>query len=118
SIAAGVIFTLPALLMLEYWNGFPFLPTFAIALAGGILGVLFTIPLRRALILEADLQFPEGVATAEVLKAGTEGGEGAKFIGIAAAAGALLKLCQTGFRLVADSASGSVTAGRSIFGIG
>src|SRR5690554_5565516 len=78
SLAAGAIFTLPALIMLHYWQGFPFLATMAITLTGGILGVLFTIPLRRALIIEADLQFPEGVATAEVLKAGSEGGEGAK----------------------------------------
>ena len=55
SLAAGIIFTLPALIMLQYWNGFPFLPTMAVALCGGVLGVLFTIPLRRALILEANL---------------------------------------------------------------
>ena len=118
SLAAGVIFTLPALLMLQYWQGFPFMATMAIALTGGILGVLFTIPLRRALILEADLQFPEGVATGEVLKAGTEGGEGAKYIAIAGAAGAALKLFQTGFRLVGDAAEGALTFGRSIFGYG
>ncbi|MGI9175395.1 MAG: OPT family oligopeptide transporter [Rhodothermales bacterium] len=118
SLAAGVIFTLPALVMLQYWQGFPFLPTMAVALSGGVLGVLFTIPLRRALILEADLAFPEGVATGEVLKAGTEGGEGVKSIAVAGVAGAVLKLCQTGFGFVASAASGSVTVGRSIFGIG
>ena len=118
SLAAGVIFTLPALVMLQYWQGFPFLQTMAVALCGGILGVLFTIPLRRALILEADLTFPEGVATGEVLKAGTEGGEGVKGIAVAGIAGALLKLCQTGFGFIASAASGSVTVGRSIFGIG
>ena len=119
SLAAGVIFTLPALIMLDYWqNGFEFLPTMAIALCGGILGVLFTIPLRRALIIEARLQFPEGVATAEVLKAGEEGGEGAKLIGIAGVAAALLKLTQTGFKFISGSITGSVTAGRSVFGIG
>lgn len=118
SLAAGVIFTLPALVMLQYWQGFPFLPTMAIALCGGILGVLFTIPLRRALILEADLTFPEGVATGEVLKAGTEGGEGVKSIAVAGIAAAVLKLCQTGFQFVASSAAGTVTVGRSIFGFG
>lgn len=118
SLAAGVIFTIPALVMLNYWADFRFIPTMAIALCGGILGVLFTIPLRRALIIEAQLQFPEGVATGEVLKAGTEGGAGAKLIGVAAAAGAVLKLSQTGFRLVADGASGAFTAGRAIFGYG
>lgn len=118
SLAAGAIFTLPALIMLHYWQGFPFLATMAITLTGGILGVLFTIPLRRALIIEADLQFPEGVATAEVLKAGSEGGEGAKYIAIAGAAGALLKLGQTGLQIIGDSASGAVRIGRSIFGYG
>ena len=118
SLAAGVIFTLPALIMLRYWTGFEFLPTMAIALSGGILGVLFTIPLRRALIIEARLQFPEGVATAEVLKAGTEGGEGAKYIALAGVGGALLKLCQTGFKLVSGTASGAFTAGGAIFGYG
>ena len=118
SLAAGVIFTLPALLMLQYWQGFDFLATMSIALTGGVLGVLFTIPLRRALIIEAQLQFPEGVATGEVLKAGAEGGEGARYIALAGAAGAALKLFQTGFRLVADSASGAVHAGRAVFGYG
>ena len=118
SLAAGVIFTLPALIMLGYWEEFSFIQTCAISLFGGILGVLFTIPLRRALILEAKLQFPEGVATGEVLKAGTEGGKGIRFIAIAAIAAAALKLCQSGLKLVASAIGGSVTVGRSIFGFG
>jgi len=118
SLAAGVIFTFPALIMLHYWSGFEFLPTMLIALCGGVLGVLFTIPLRRALIVEANLQFPEGVATAEVLKAGSEGGEGAKHIAMAGGAGALLKLCQTGFKVVAGKTSGAFTVGGSVFGYG
>ncbi len=119
SLAAGVIFTLPALIMLQHWQGFEFLPTLGIALCGGILGVLFTIPLRRALIIEAKLQFPEGVATGEVLKAGTEGGQGAKLIAVAGVAGALLKLSQTGLKIVAGKYSGAVTtSGGSIFGFG
>ena len=118
SLAAGVIFTLPALIMLNYWDSFEFIPTVAIALCGGILGVLFTIPLRRALIVEAKLQFPEGVATAEVLKVGAEGGAGVKLIALAALAGAGLKVCQTGFKAVAGSAHASFSAGKSIFGVG
>ena len=118
SLAAGVIFTLPALIMLRYWEGFPFLPTMAVALCGGIIGVLFTIPLRRALILEADLQFPEGVATGEVLKAGETGGEGAKYIAIAGLGGAAMQFMQTGLKVVGDTVGGAVEVGRSIFGIG
>ncbi len=118
SLAAGAIFTLPALILLHYWFDFPFLQTTAICITGGILGVLFTIPLRRALIVESDLQFPEGVATGEVLKAGTEGGEGVKAIGIAAIAAALYKFGQTGLKIFTGSLGGSVKAGKSIFGLG
>lgn len=118
ALAAGVIFTLPALIMLGYWTEFEFLPTVAIALFGGFLGVMFTIPLRRALIIEARLQFPEGVATAEVLKAGEGGGQGAGLIAVAGLAGAALKLCQTGFKAVASKVTGSVSAGGANFAIG
>jgi len=118
SLAAGVIFTLPALILLRQWAGFPFLPTMGIALTGGVLGVLFTVPLRRALIVEAKLKFPEGVATAEVLKAGTEGGVGARLIAVGGLAAAALKLGQTGLKVAAGSATGSVTVGRSVFGMG
>jgi len=118
SLAAGVIFTLPALIMLRYWEGFPFLPTMAVALCGGIIGVLFTIPLRRALILEADLKFPEGVATGEVLKAGSEGGEGAKYIALAGLGGAAMQFFQTGLKVVSDTVGYAASAGRSIFGVG
>ena len=119
SLAAGVIFTLPALIMLNYWpDGFSFVPTMAIALVGGILGVLFTIPLRKALIIEARLAFPEGVATGEVLKAGTEGGKGIKYIALAGLSAAALKLFQSGFKAAASAVGGSVSVGRSIFGFG
>ncbi len=70
SLAAGVLFTIPALLILNEWSAVGYWETTLVALAGGILGVLFTVPLRRALIVEGDLRFPEGVATSEVLKAG------------------------------------------------
>jgi putative OPT family oligopeptide transporter len=118
SVAAGVIFTLPALIMLGYWDEFAFWPTMAIATAGGILGVLFTIPLRRALVIEAKLQFPEGVATGEVLKAGERGGEGAKLIGIAGLAGATLKLLQSGLKVVSGKMSVAATSGGAVFGFG
>ena len=70
SITAGIIFTIPALVMMKAWSGYEYGPMVAIAILGGILGVAFTIPLRRALIVEAQLAFPEGQATAEVLKTG------------------------------------------------
>ncbi|TKB50440.1 oligopeptide transporter, OPT family [Ferrimonas sediminicola] len=70
SLVAGIIFTIPALVMMHAWHGYLYWPMVSIAMVGGVLGVAFTIPLRRALIVEARLGFPEGVATAEVLKTG------------------------------------------------
>ena len=70
SLVAGIIFTIPALVMMKAWAGYEYGPMVAIAILGGILGVAFTVPLRRALIVEAKLAFPEGQATAEVLKTG------------------------------------------------
>lgn len=118
SLAAGVIFTFPALIMLGYWDTFEFFPTMMLSLCGGVLGVLFTIPLRRALILEAGLKFPEGVATAEVLKAGTEGGSGVRYIAIAGIAAAALKLAQSGLKIATDTVSSAFTAGGAVFGFG
>lgn len=65
-----VIFGLPALVMIQVWADFPFWHTFFICSAGGILGVLYTVPLRRVMVVESDLPYPEGVAAAEVLKVG------------------------------------------------
>src|SRR6195952_5180863 len=89
-LAAGVIFTLPALIILGTWKEFSYLETTLIAGFGGILGVLFTIPLRRALIIDQPLQFPEGVATAEVLKVGAEGGGGVGVLVLAGVIGAVV----------------------------
>ena len=92
SLAAGVIFTLPALVILGTWGSFSFKWVAIIAGFGGILGVLFTIPLRRSLIVEGKLKFPEGIATAEVLEAGERGGSGVMHIVKAAIAGGLFKI--------------------------
>jgi len=99
SLAAGVIFTLPALVIMGFWTEFNYLWVTVIAGFGGLLGVLFTIPLRRALIVEAKLKFPEGIATAEVLKSGERGGKGVKYIAQAAIAGGLFKLSAGGLGL-------------------
>jgi putative OPT family oligopeptide transporter len=73
---SSIIFVLPGLIMVGWWSGFPFWISFGICAAGGILGVMYTIPLRRALVTDSDLPYPEGVACAEVLKVGSgEGGE-------------------------------------------
>lgn len=76
SLAAGIIFTVPALLVMNVWTEIQLLETFIIASLGGVLGTMFTIALRRVFIVEEALPYPEGVACREVLVAGEEGGSG------------------------------------------
>src|SRR3954451_24863787 len=70
---SSIIFVLPGLIMIGYWTDFPFWTSFWICALGGILGVMYSIPLRRALVTNSDLPYPEGVACAEVLKVGSTG---------------------------------------------
>lgn len=70
---SAVIFVIPGLLMIGYWQGFQFWQTLMICACGGCLGVLFTIPLRRAMVVNTDLPYPEGRAAAEILKVGSAG---------------------------------------------
>src|SRR6202165_4917488 len=70
---SSIIFVLPGLIMIGWWTGFPFWISFLICALGGILGVMYSIPLRRALVTNSDLPYPEGVACAEVLKVGSSG---------------------------------------------
>ncbi|HKT36028.1 MAG TPA: oligopeptide transporter, OPT family, partial [Nitrospira sp.] len=129
ALAAGVIFTIPALLLVGYWSNFEYWQTVSIATVGGLLGVLFTIPLRRALIVTARLRFPEGVATAEVLKVAAPAGQRAAIqregrqseasgdfqtLVSAAVAGGVVKFGESGLRVWADSLEGAVQAGRTV----
>ena len=108
SIAAGVIFTIPALIILGYWQDFQYSWVLAIAGLGGLLGVLFSVPLRRSMIVEEPLPFPEGKAAAEVLKAGENPGPGLKILGLSAGIGGLVKLAaESGFRMIPDNAAGA-----------
>ena len=72
---SSIIFVLPGLVMVGWWLEFPFWESVLICVLGGVLGVTFSIPLRRALVVEANLPYPEGVAAAEVLKVGSRGAE-------------------------------------------
>jgi putative OPT family oligopeptide transporter len=74
---SSVIFVLPGLIIIGWWQKVPFWETFAACAIGGVLGVMYTMPLRRALVTNSDLPYPEGVAAAEVLKIGTSSREGA-----------------------------------------
>jgi putative OPT family oligopeptide transporter len=118
SLAAGVIFTLPALVLLNFWTDFNFLWVTVIAGFGGVLGVLFTIPLRRALIVEAKLKFPEGIATAEVLEAGQEGGKGVWYIAKAAVVSGLFKVGAGALGLWPEIVEGAKGIGGSLLYFG
>jgi putative OPT family oligopeptide transporter len=115
SIATGVIFTIPALILLGYWVDFRYTWVLAIAGLGGLLGVLFSVPLRRSLIVDQGLAFPEGKAAAEVLRTGDKPGEGLKILAAAAGLGGLMKLAAgSGLRLIPDTASVSAWFDKTI----
>lgn len=122
ALAAGVIFTIPALLLIGHWTAFDYWQTTVISAVGGLLGVLFTIPLRRVLIVTARLRYPEGVATAEVLKVGSGTGaasagaaSGFRTLLAAALIGGAVKLGESGMKLWAEALEGATRAGRSVF---
>jgi len=115
SIAAGTIFTIPALVLLGQWQRFDYWWVLAIAGLGGLLGVLFSVPLRRTLIIDQKLKFPEGVATAEVLKVSADPGSGLKTLGLAAVAGAAFKVALSGLKLSPEAFTASgYLGGRTI----
>src|SRR4051812_11413623 len=119
SIAAGVIFTVPALVILGHWDDFKYTWVLAIAGLGGVLGVIFSVPLRRSLIIEQGLAFPEGKAAAEVLRTGENPSQGIKILAGAAGLGGLGKLiAASGLRLIPDSAAYAATFGKAIAYIG
>lgn len=106
SLAAGVIFTLPALVLVGSWKEFEFWPTTIIAMSGGLLGIIFMIPLRKALIQnEEELTYPEGVACAAVLRSGSAeaGLDGFKIILKGLGLGALFKMIGSGLKLFVGS---------------
>lgn len=116
SLAAGAIFTIPALVLVGAWQDFKFWPTTFIIMAGGMLGVIFMVPLRRTLIVERkDLTYPEGVACAEVLIVGQEGGSGIKYIGLGLGVGALFKFLVSGIGMLRGTVEAAVAKGTSIF---
>jgi putative OPT family oligopeptide transporter len=119
SLASGVIFTIPALVILGFWKDFDFWWVLAISGLGGVLGVLFSVPLRRSLIVDQQLAFPEGKAAAEVLRAGENPSQGIRILGGAALGGGLMKVAAaSGLRLIPDTASLAGYAGKTILYVG
>ena len=106
-----IIFVLPGLLMAGYWNGFPFWQTTLLCVSGGILGVIFTVPLRYAMVVKSSLPYPEGVAAAEILKVGS----GVREILSGGLLAGLMSFLSGGLRVISDSASYWFKAGNAIF---
>ena len=121
---SSVIFVLPALLMLGLWNGFPFWQTALVCAAGGTLGVLYTVPLRRVMVVQSGLPYPEGVAAAEVLRVGeaqrhkAEGkgqSAGLRQLGWGTGLAALFGFLSGGLRLLGDAVNLWIPAGGVVF---
>lgn len=119
---SSVIFILPGLVMLGHWQGFPFWLTLAICAAGGMLGVIFSIPLRHAMVVQSELPYPEGVAAAEILRVGSasqNGAGGKQATGLAdlvagGAAAGLFSFAAGGLRVLAEGANAWFAAGASV----
>ena len=114
TLAGGIIFTVPALVMTQVWTGFDYWTVTLIAMTGGVLGILFMIPLRRVLIADptSELTYPEGVACAEVLKSGEQGGSRVAYVAGAIGVGALFKLLTSGVRVIQGSVEGALRVGQ------
>ncbi|MCX8753911.1 MULTISPECIES: OPT family oligopeptide transporter [Snodgrassella] len=123
---SSIIFVLPGLLMIGYWQGFPFWQTTLICVAGGILGVIFTVPLRHVLVVKSDLPYPEGLAAAEILKAGDhnqpqndadaqEPQSGVKQIVTGGILSGIFSFLVSGLRIISESASAWFKVGGAVF---
>lgn len=119
ALAAGAIFTIPAFILAGVWDDFDYLKSTLLMLVGGILGVLFVIILRRTLIEDETLPYPESKACAEIVKAGQSGQTGAKYVFGSMALAAFIELFknENGIRVIKDTVSGFFTFGASKIGL-
>ncbi|EHT6252002.1 oligopeptide transporter, OPT family [Campylobacter jejuni] len=119
---SSVIFVIPGLFMCGYWSEFPLWQTFMICLCGGGLGVLFTIPLRRTMVVEIKLAYPEGRAAAEILKVANKdqsskkGKQGIKEIALGSFIAAIFSLLSNGFKLAASESNFAFIWNKMAFG--
>ncbi len=118
AVAGGIVYTIPALIIIQYWTGFSYWENFLIALLGGVLGIMFSIPLRRVLMEDKKLKFPEGRAIASVLQVTHKQQVGIKDVLYGCLISALLELGQTGVKLVASAASAWVKVNEVVIGFG
>ena len=115
-VAAAIAFVLPAMIFLHIWKGFSYSETEIITFLGGLLGVLFSIPLRRIMLHLPALRFPEATAIGNVLKASVQGEVGLKLLAQGGLLGSLVAFAQTALNVVADNLQLWVYAGKTIFG--
>lgn len=119
ALTAGIAFILPALIILHVWDNFNYWQTVITGLLGGGLGVLFTIPLRRALLKDKTLRYPEAVAIGNVLKASATREEGdLRSLTVGGLIGALIALFQSGFQILTDTFQYWVKTSTAVFGFG
>ena len=125
---SSIIFILPGLVMIGHWQGFPFWQTFGVCMAGGMLGVVFTIPLRHAMVVQSDLPYPEGVAAAEILRVGSghasdgstpdddavPASTGMRDIATGGIVAAVVAFATSGLRVLGEGASWWFAAGASV----
>lgn len=117
-LAAGISFVLPALVMTGYWNYFHYWETVLLSAIGGLFGVLFSIPLRRIMLNYPTLNFPEGKAIGNVLKAKEAGTNQMRKLIQGGAIGGFITLCQTGFKCLSDSVQMWTITGKTMIGMG
>lgn len=117
---SAIIFIIPGMLMIGYWQGFEFWQTLIVAAGGGCLGVLFTIPLRRAMVVHSTLAYPEGVAAAEILKVGSSAkadgstDSGIKEILLGTVVAGIIALLSSGFRVLGGALALWLPVGRGM----
>lgn len=118
AVAGGIVYTVPALILIHYWTSFSYWQNVALALVGGVLGVMFSIPLRHILVNDRNLRFPEGKAIAEVLIAGTEQTFRLQPMVMGAGLGAIMEFAQSGIKIFTSTLQGWFSAGKTLWGFG
>lgn len=116
AVVTGTIVTLPVLLMMGYWQTFDYLQTVMIILLGGLCGILFSVPLRKDLMMQGELLYPQGVAIAELLKTNEKPVKSTKRFLWAAASSAVVTLLQTGFKIISDQIHYWIKIGNTAIG--
>lgn len=118
ALVAGMIYIIPALLVLTYWHEFNYVDCVVIAIIGGVTGVLCSIPIRRILLSNPQLPFPEGVAVGNVLKASADSGVGMKYLVHGGLAGGLISFAQTGLKVLSESFTKWTMVSGHVVGLG